>query len=50
MKKAYEKPSIESEKVFETLAGSACTLDDPKLIGACDPDWGGVIQLAPIGS
>ena len=40
MKKKYEKPAIESESVFETLA-SGCTFvsagDDPN----CDPAFGG---------
>lgn len=44
VKKDYEKPSIESEGVFETLAATpACTLADPALDGGCDPDFGGVI-------
>jgi hypothetical protein len=48
MKKAYEKPYIESEQVFETIAGSVCTLDNPDQVSACDPMWGGVTNLAPI--
>ena len=39
MKKPYEKPAVESESVFETLASgcSLLTVNDP----SCNPDFGG---------
>jgi hypothetical protein len=45
MKKAYVKPSVESESVFETLA-AGCTLLDPKTQPECDPKFGGVVNLS----
>jgi len=44
MKKQYEKPVVESERVFETLA-SGCTLiaaDDSN----CQPDFGGTDMMS----
>lgn len=35
MRKAYEKPSIESETAFETLA-AGCTVFDPALQAECE--------------
>jgi hypothetical protein len=45
MKKLYEKPSIESESVFETLA-AGCTMLDPKTQPECDTGIGGKIQFS----
>jgi hypothetical protein len=41
MKKRYEKPAIESESVFETLA-SGCTFISAGDDSNCNPDFGGV--------
>lgn len=40
MKKPYEKPTVSSESIFETLAISGCTLADPALDTNCDPYFG----------
>jgi hypothetical protein len=41
MKKRYEKPAVESESVFETLA-SGCGLFNPDDDPNCDPGAEGV--------
>jgi hypothetical protein len=38
-KKSYEKPAMESERAFETLA-AGCGLNDPTAMAECDPDFG----------
>jgi hypothetical protein len=45
MKKTYEKPIVESEAAFETLAGG-CTLQTDA-DGACNPAFGGSNLNAP---
>jgi len=45
MKKAYVKPSVESESVFETLA-LGCTLLDPKTQPECNTALGGKISTS----
>jgi len=47
MRKSYEKPSVQSERVFEMLGAATCTFMDPSLDAGCDPDFGGVVNLAP---
>ena len=47
VKKEYQKPGVESEPVFETLAAS-CTwvsVNDE----ACNPDMGGTVSTMPSG-
>jgi len=44
VKKEYRKPSVESERVFETIAASTCTHADPSLDAGCDPDFGGTVN------
>jgi len=45
MKKTYEKPMIESEAAFETLAGGCTWLTNAD--EACDPRWGGTLLNVP---
>lgn len=44
----YEKPSVESETVFEALV-VFCTWLDPQDDSGCDPAFGGVIQACSPG-
>lgn len=41
MKKQYEKPTVESEEVFEVLA-AGCLYNDPTAGDSCDNDSGGI--------
>ena len=40
MKKRYDKPTVESETVFEVMA-AGCGLNDPLDDSNCDSVWGG---------
>ena len=40
-KKLYEKPEVETERIFETL-GAGCTFISASDDHGCDPEYGGL--------